>query len=500
MKRRLYVPAVLCIGLLSAQIVATAHVYLSNLDLLQATEAVMRSGYLAVPNARVTARLDALGPAMAGGLFFTLSIGAGLSLATLIAVWLWDRAFRRRLRSAAMGVLAWTALLVAVNGNGWNAVATLYCVVVPLVTGVAAIQLLPRRTPLVSPGGVVWPVTAVVVLALLWSLVLDSHLFVNIRDYLLLTNPVGRSITDAYYSYTLYPAEAFKSLDQKQIRTCRIDDHLSAPLRTRLAATVRAHDYLPIPAGVPVDLAIRGRNAADPLSLDNRQQTVMRVSSEELLQKTDAVLARYAARLDRNRNFRRLSLVCLLFGLPLVLFSVVFCAAGALPHLFLTLAVSDVIAAALCIVLGAALLMPVYRGHNAIAADGQPPPGLAGATTTVRVAMLRQACEARRDVTEEALRTDIAGSPDIAERYWLARSLACADDPRAAALLRDLADDPVPIVACQALWAMGQRNDRSAIPQLINRLASSPHWYIQMYAYRALRTLGWIQPRSRQAS
>ena len=44
MKRRLYAPVVLFIGLLSAQIVATAHVYLSNLDLLQATEAVMRAG------------------------------------------------------------------------------------------------------------------------------------------------------------------------------------------------------------------------------------------------------------------------------------------------------------------------------------------------------------------------------------------------------------------------------------------------------------------------
>ena len=492
MKRRFYAPAVLCIGLLSAQIVATAHVYLSNLDLLQATDAVMRSGYLAVPNARITAHLDRIGPAMAGGLFFTLSIGAGLSLATLIAVWLWDRAFRRRRRQAAMGILAWGVLLVALNSNGWNPVATLYCLVVPLVTGVAAIQLLPPRTTLVSPGGVVWPVTAVVILALLWSLVLDSQLFVNIRDYMLLTNPLGRSITEAYYAYTLYPAEAFKSLAQKQIRTCRIDDGIGRPLQRRLEATLRTHDYLPIPAGVPVDLTIRSGNAAGSLELDSPQGNVLSVTPQELLQKPDAVLSRYAARLDRNGTFRRLSLICLMFGLPLVLFSVVFSVVGALPHLFLTLAVSDVIAAALCIVLGVILLMPVYRGRNAMAADGQP--------SAVRVAMLRQACEARRDITDEALRADIAASPNIAERYWLARSLACAADPRAGTLLRRLADDPVPIVACQALWAMGQRKDQSAIPQLIQRLGRSPHWYIQMYAYRALRTLGWVQPRSRQVS
>ena len=104
MKRRLYAPAVLLIGLLSAQIVATLHVYLSNMNLLQATETVMRAGYLAVPNARVAAHLDSLTTAMAGGLFFTLSIGAGLSLVTLINAWLWDRIAPIRTQRPSIGI------------------------------------------------------------------------------------------------------------------------------------------------------------------------------------------------------------------------------------------------------------------------------------------------------------------------------------------------------------------------------------------------------------
>jgi HEAT repeat protein len=67
-------------------------------------------------------------------------------------------------------------------------------------------------------------------------------------------------------------------------------------------------------------------------------------------------------------------------------------------------------------------------------------------------------------------------------------------------MLLDLADDPVPVVACQALWALGQRKDRQTIPEIVERIDASSHWYIQMYAYRALRTLGWVQPQSPQVS
>ncbi len=196
MKRRLYAPAVLVVGLLSAQIVATAHVYLSNLDLLQATEAMMRSGYLAVPNARVAKHLDSLATAVAGGLFFTLSIGAGLSLVTLIGAWLWDRAFRRRRTAIFLYLLIWAAGMVLVNSNGWNLAGSAYLVVVPLVTGFTAIHLLPARTTLVSTAGVFWPVSAAIILALMWGLVLDRNMFSNIRDHLLLGNRAGQSRQD----------------------------------------------------------------------------------------------------------------------------------------------------------------------------------------------------------------------------------------------------------------------------------------------------------------
>jgi hypothetical protein len=500
MKRRLYTPAVLVVGLLSAQIVATAHVYLSNLDLLKATEAVMRSGYLAVPNARVAGHLNSMATAMAGGLFFTLSIGAGLSLVTLIGAWLWDRAFRRRPTTTFFYLLIWTTGIVLVNHNGWNLAASSYLVVVPLITGVAAIQLLPARTTLVSSTGVFWPVSAAIILALLWSLVLDRHMFSNIRDHLLLGNRAGQSITDAYYAYTLFPAEAFKSLEQKQLRTCVLGSSLDRANWIRLERTVRAHDYLPIPAGNPADLTIGQHTDNKRFSLENNRQPVLSVPTGELLGNPDKALAAYSNQRDRNRMFRTLTLACLLLGLPLVLFSFLFSVLGMLPDLFFTGAVSDVIAAIFCIVVGGILLVPVYQGHTATAVPANPSMAFSAPSPSIRIAALRQACEDQRDIAAEVKKQGIENSPHIAERYWLARSLAYTRDPAAHTILLALADDPAPIVVCQALWAMGERKDQAAVPEIINRINTSPHWYIQMYGYRALRTLGWVQPRSPQLS
>ena len=499
MKRRLYAPAVLFVGLLSAQIVATAHVYLSNLDLLQATEAVMRNGYLAVPNARVAEHLNSLATAMAGGLLFTLSVGAGLSLVTLIGAWLWDRAFRRRRKAIFFYLLIWAAGMVLVNNNGWNLVASAYLVVVPLVTGVAAIQLLPARTTLVSPTGVCWPISAAIILALLWGLVLDRHMFSNIRDHLLLGNRAGQSITDAYYAYTLFPAEAFKSLEQKQIRTCVLGSTLDRANWIRLERTVRAHDYLPIPAGYPADLTIGQHTDKKRFSLGNNRHTVLSVSAGELFSRPDKVLTAYSNQRDRNRMFRTLTLACLLLGFPLVLFSFLFSVLGALPNLFLTVAVSDLIAAVFCIVVGGILLVPVYQGHTATV-PANPSIAFSAPSPFTRIAALRQACEDQRDIAGEVKKQGLENSPHIAERYWLARSLVYTEDPTAHAMLLALADDPSPIVVCQALWALGERKNRAAVPEIINRINTSSHWYIQMYGYRALRTLGWVQPRSLQLS
>ena len=496
MKRRLYAPTVLLIGLLSAEIVATAHLYVSNLTLYQTIDAVRRSGYLAVPNETVAAGLTSLKTALTGGLFFTLSIGAGLSLAAMMLTWMWDRLFKRRRRALPMVLAPWITALVAVNFDGLNLVATLYVLVVPTVTATTAIVLLPTVTTMFSPRSVLWPIAAIAILALAWSLVADADLFTNVRDHLLLKKPIGRWVTNAYYNHTLYPAEAFKSLSQKQMRTCVLDPYLDRIDRVRIERIVRIRDYLPVPNGVTADLTVAP--GADPttLVLKHGNAPIMTVATRSFFKAPDDTLARFSAHLDTHRMFRKMTLGGLLVGLPLLLFTFLFNALGLVSDMAVSMAVSNAIAAALCIAVGISLLIPVYRGHQAMTLPPLPIQSLGSASDHRRIATLRKVAEERQDITLAAINLDLANSPSVAERYWLARALAGARRSEAKRLLRQLADDPVPIVRCQALWAMGKRGNHSMRPWIIKQIDTSPHWYFQMYAYRTLRKLGWVQPKA----
>ena len=489
------------IGLVSAQIVGTAHVYMSNLDLLRATEAIMRAGYLPIPNHQVTALLNRFTTAMAGGVFFTLSIGTGLTLATLIAAWLWDRVFGRNRIVTILFFLMWAAGIWIINDNGWNLMATAYLVVVPTIAGAFAIWLLPVRTTLRSPKGtVVWPITTALVLALLWGLVFDRHMFTNIRDHMLLSNRLGQAITDAYYRYTLYPAEAFKSLSQKQLRTCFLRKGFDPAKRHRIERIVRTCDYLPLPPDDPIDLMIDGDGKNERIYLSDQDRTVLTFTEKQWFANPSEALETYSRHQDKNSMFRKLTLGCLLIGFPLILFTFLYNAVASLPSLFLQEATSDIIAAILCLGIGVTFLVPVYRGHGSNFSPDTLPGILTAPSASTRIAALRQAYDDRQDIALAVKSHGMEKSPHIAERYWLARSLAYAKAPEAREILDTLAHDPVPLVVCQALWAMGERKDREMVPTIMERIKSSPHWYIQMYGYRALRRLGWVQPRSRQLS
>jgi hypothetical protein len=343
---------------------------------------------------------------------------------------------------------------------------------------------------------VIWPVAAAVILGLLWSLVADANLFTNIRDYLLLASPIGRSITAAYYDYTLYPAEAFKPLAQKQLRTCVLAPSLARGDRHRIERIVRSRDYLPVPNGFPADLTISSDGAPRGLSLDSGGSRVLAVTDTTFFDAPDDVLATFSSRTDRNRMFRMLAMACLLLGLPLVLFTFLFSLLSLIPDLLITMAVSDMVTAALCLVVGISLLVPVYTGRKALAVPADPAGSLASPSVHTRIAALRQAVDAGRDVSGTILALDLTTQASIAERYWLARSLANAHRPEADRLLENLADDPVTLISCQALWAIGESERRDMIPWIIERIKTSSHWYFQMYAYRTLRTLGWVQPQS----
>ena len=87
-KRFAYPARALLLGLLVAQVIAAIQVYLSNLDLYRNLSLIKAAGYLTIPNQGTMPGLQDFAPAFLGGLFFTLSVGAGLTLLSIGAAWI----------------------------------------------------------------------------------------------------------------------------------------------------------------------------------------------------------------------------------------------------------------------------------------------------------------------------------------------------------------------------------------------------------------------------
>jgi HEAT repeat protein len=115
-----------------------------------------------------------------------------------------------------------------------------------------------------------------------------------------------------------------------------------------------------------------------------------------------------------------------------------------------------------------------------------------------RVAALKILQDKPIDVATVTTYQMMRTSPHVAERSWLARALGVSRKTEAYDDLIAFLDDPNPNVVSMAFYALGKKGDGRAIKEIMARIKESGSWYNQWYAYKALRSLGWKQTRSKQ--
>ena len=483
------------LGLCIAQILSTLQVYLSNGALHRTLVAIRDAGYLAIPNQLTMPSLLEIGPAFFGGLFFTLSLGAGLSIASLAAAWVWGRLFPRN-RVVLIGfVLVWAACLLALNRRGFSPmVAAYYLVIPPVVFGAALRWMGPRRgrrdclyiTVHLAP---------VALLTLLWISHAGSRTFLDLRDYLLLSNPLGTKINDFYYDYTLYPAEVFKSLDQKMLKTCNLEHIREKSTIVYMERELVKHDYLHAGRGAPADLKITQQG--NMLVFEHMGTTILQTTLKDFFSSPGTVLKEFSAKSDRQALFRRFTFFSLLLGFPSGLYLIFHGLVRFASSFFVDLRTSSVVASMLCLAAGVIILIPLFHGRGVNLQVKQASRALESEYWQERVAALRFVEQKGMDVSDSHAYERLLTSPHIAERYWLAKALGVSRQSDTYKDLLAFLDDPQPNVVSMAFFALGQRGDRRAVGAILSRIQTSDNWYSQWYGYKALRALGWKQTRSR---
>ena len=478
-------------GLFTAQIIATIQVYLSNAGLYRAFTAMSEAGYLVVPNQHAVHHLKEFAPAFFGGLFFTLTVGAGLSVLTLAAVWTWDCVFSRGRIFLSFLLLLWIGCLFCVNVHGFCPAATSYFIFVPAMVSAAAMKLMPaqtaHRTQLVH-------VIPLLVLALLWLPRAGGDMFLDIRDNLLLSNSFGTKISDFYYRYTLYPAEALKSLDQKMLRTCSlegIEDSMAQTLEKKLLD----HDYLNIIGYPKADLEITEEGGM--LAFRNREKTILLTAPGDFLAAPGNVLKEFSLKSDRNFFFRKFTFFCLLTGFPLILYIILYVLFYLVLCIFMGSKKSTAIASILCLSIGTVILCLLYFGGRKTIDTGNLSEAMESGRWRERVAALKVVERKGMEIGNFRAYKKMLKSPYIPERYWLAKAMSKSRKPETYSELLALLNDPNQNVVCMAFYALGERKNSGAAGEIIKRIEASGDWYSQQYAYRALRSLRWKQTGSK---
>ena len=491
------VGAILLLGLSIAQVLSTVQVYLSNLDYYKFLSSVQAAGYLAVPNEIVFSTLKDFGPAFCGGLFFTFTAGAGLTLIAAGAAWAWDRLFARGKTALSLFCLLLLLSLVGANSRGLSPLLSAYLLCIPAAVFFFTLKWLPERPRDERSVDMALPLLAFLVccvLVLAWrpSLVNEDR-FLDVRDSLLLSNPLGRKLNAFYYENSLYATRVFNFPRQQLIKSCRIVGSSDSSLRKRITEALLSRDYLPFRNPVRPDVSIL--QSDKDLEFYDGDKRVLKTSVADFLLDPAKTLKQVETITNRQSFLLGFfTLFSILFVGALLLYACVYVPAYWLSGLFLRSTPKAIKAA----ILWPVILLAVFLALRVLPSEEPGNPvqlsrALASEHLHSRMAALRYIARNGIDIARFPSYQKRVHSPHIAERYWVAKALGISRTPETLRSLRQLLADPHFNVVCMALDSLGRRGGRGDIPLLLDKLKTSANGYVQGYAYRALRRLGWKQ-------
>ncbi len=495
----LFICRILLLGLSIAQVLSMVQVYASNAEYYTFLTAVQGAGYLAVPNEHVFSTLRNLGPAFCGGLFFTLTAGAALTIISSALAWAWDRLFsRNRIILLLLSILLLLCLLSA-NIRGFSPLITGYLLFIPVVVFRFTLKWLPEQPKDQSHKDILFPAIAFLMLPLLliaWRPSgINKDRLLDIRDYMLLSNSIGRKVNAFYYENSLYSTRVFKSYPQQPIRSCRLEGISDPSLAAHLTRVLVARDYLPLGNAVRPDLRISLLD--EDLAFYTGSKLALRVSVRDFFRNPLDTFERYEGGAAKDTFLLTFTLLSLFFLGALLLFSCTYVPIYFLSGLFLKATPRSIKAGILWPV---AFLLVFLAFSSSDTENLSDPENLSKAITSdrlhSRITALKYILRNKIEIAGFPAYPRLLKSQDIPERYWLARAMGVSRTPETRKSLYGLLDDPHFNVVCMAIDSLGRRGNRTDVPRILGKMESSGNWYEQWYGYRAIKRLGWQQNES----
>ena len=223
---------------------------------------------------------------------------------------------------------------------------------------------------------------------------------------------------------------------------------------------------------------------------------VLQVPIDQFLNDSRNVLRKFSDECDRNAIFRQLTFLSLLIGFPLSIYVMVHAAFYYLGYFILGRSNSALAASILCLLIGISVLLFFQSNRSRSIQIPDISSALASAQWQTRLAALKLIEQNKLEIGDYQTYSILETSRPPQERYWLARTLAHSRRPESYKILLEFLNDDNLNVRTMTFYSLGLRQDRRAIRPILVKIEKSDSWYEQMYAYKALRALGWKQTRS----
>jgi HEAT repeat protein len=251
---------------------------------------------------------------------------------------------------------------------------------------------------------------------------------------------------------------------------------------------------LTIDENTPVDLTIFRKSGH--LIFQQQQTIVHKCGVDAFLDTPEKQLTMYSEKSDKNIFFRQITFLCLIFCSPLLCYLFLYFMTF-LALFFVRLpAMRSTYSAIVCLILGIVLALPFYQIPTDIETKKTPEilRNLQSADWQDRVHALKVLSDKNLPIKQSDIIQKLIKSPLIPERYWLAKNLGNSHSAESDNMLVDLLKDPSPNVVCMALYSLGNKKRPMTSQKIIELIGASTHWYVQWYAYKSLKRLGWTQP------
>lgn len=314
-------------GLLGGGLLGLTRTRAASEALLQKNLALIELGLPALPGPGHLDTLTSWKPALAGGLFFALTLGLSFSALS----YLWAR-LARTLFSRWKPLLA-AALALPLGAPVWAFHRGDAGLAIALLAMAAAATLSAMNGPAPSAPDLARGLVAAVLVMLSISpltLAVEGSL-IRVRNQLLLSNPVGMAVNDFYYNWTLYPAQAVKPLAVHTQPLVSIAPQLDTRQRRRICNNLLASRVLCVDDATPgVDARLRKVDHELAL-ISGETRVVLTGSGGAAVREAWAALSDET---DRSAPLRLGTFNSLKFGLPVAFCLLLYTLTGAFAERF----------------------------------------------------------------------------------------------------------------------------------------------------------------------